>query len=146
MVLCGLAAVLLSSCLIQNNKQKLSDSLTKYNVALRWGAVEWAAEHVAPESRQELLVRGMEFGDLKMSQCKVGSVKLKGKDQATALVRIDWYMGSSLRLRTSIVEQKWKLRSGKWLITSQRLVGGAPCPLFLPRTKPRVRISELGGE
>ena len=143
LVLCVIAAAF-SGCMIQNSKQKLSTSLQKYNVALRWGATEWAAEHVAPESREALLGRRSEFDDIRVSGCTIGRVKLKGKDQAIATVHIEWYSGRTLSLRTSVIEQKWKLRSGKWLIVSQRLVKGAPCPLFLP-SNPKVRISSLDG-
>ena len=125
-------------CMIQNNKEKLATSLKKYNVALRWGAMERAAEHVAPGNRRALVNR-REFGELKVSQCKIGSVIMRGKGVAVATVRVDWYLVRSPRLQTSFVEQKWRLDAGRWRITSQRLVGGAPCPLFATSVGPEFK-------
>lgn len=123
--------LLLTGCMIQNNREKLVHSLRKFNVAMRWGAADWAEEHVDPASRAKVLPHRREFGELKVTDCEVGAVKLKGKHTALAMVRIDWYMADSLRLRTSFVEQRWKLKSGKWLIVSQRLVRGAPYPMLV---------------
>ena len=126
------ALLLLTGCMVQNNREKLVHSLRKFNAAMRWGAVDWAEEHVDPGKRRELLAHRKEFGGtLKVTDCEVGMVKLKGKSQAVAMVRIDWYLINSLRLQTSFVEQKWMLKRGKWLITSQRLVRGAPYPMLI---------------
>lgn len=138
MLCLALAAATLCGCMIQNNKDKLSTSLKKYNAALRWGAMDRAAEHVAPGNRRALLNR-REFGELKVSQCEIGSVRLHGKGLAIATVRIDWYMVRNPRLRTSFVEQQWRLDDGRWRIASQRLVGGAPCPLFAPEASPEFK-------
>lgn len=124
---------LCAGCMVQNSKEKLSTSLHQYNAAVRWGAVEWASEHVAPDKREELLTRRKEFGDISITQCKVGAVSMKGKHRATAMVRVDWYTVRSLRLMTSFIRQDWEMMEGKWQITAQRLVRGAPCPLFIPK-------------
>jgi len=126
-----ICALLVTGCMIPNNQKKLSDSLRQYNIAMRWGAVEQAAEHVDPAKRNELLVRPEEFGALQISGYEVGSIKVRGKSEAVAIVRIDWYLNNSLSLHTSFVEQSWKLKGGKWLITAQRLVRGAPYPLLI---------------
>jgi hypothetical protein len=123
---------LASGCLVKETRENLVDALRMYNAAVRWGAMDRMAEHVAEEKRGEFLARRKEFGDLQVTDCEVGQVTLKGKEQAVAMVRIDWYLTSSLRLYTSFVEQRWRLKDGSWQITEQRLVRGAPYPLLSP--------------
>ena len=129
--------LLLAGCMVPNAREKLSESLQKYNAAVRWGAKEWAAEHVAPEKRKDLFAQRVEFGELQVTDCQVGAVKLKGKGKAVALVQVDWYLVSTLTVRTSIIEQQWDLRSGRWLMTSERLVKGAPYPPLMSAPKAR---------
>jgi len=123
--------------MIPNSKEQLAESLHKYNAAVRWGAMDWAVEHVAPDKRNELLARRAEFGELQVTECLVGAVKLKNKDEALAMVRVDWYLTSTLKVRTSFIEQSWRRKSGKWMITAQRLVRGAPYPLLLESPEKR---------
>ena len=134
----GLAA---TGCMVKDSKQMLLEAVQRYNVAFRWGRTEWMADHVPKQKRGELATPRDEFGDLQVTACEVGSVKMKGKDKALALVQINWYRLSALRLRSSLVEQTWKRHSQGWLIVEQRLVRGAPYPLLLKQPTRRRTIS-----
>jgi hypothetical protein len=134
-----LVALLLGGCMIRSNKENLQDALLKYNAAVRWGRTEWMAELVPKEKRSTLMARRQEFGDLQITGCQVGEVKVKGSNKALAVVRVDWYMMRSGRLHTSFIEQTWKREGERWFITKQRLVRGAPYPLITPK-QPRQRM------
>jgi hypothetical protein len=128
-----LVALLLGGCMIRSNKENLQDALLKYNAAVRWGRTEWMTELVQKEKRSTLMVNRREFGDLQVTGCQVGEVNVKGSNKALAVVRVDWYLVRSGRLHTSFIEQTWKREGERWFITKQRLVRGAPCPLFTPK-------------
>lgn len=119
----------LGGCMVQSNKDKLVDALEKYNAALRWGATEMMVDYVPTAQRARLLNQRSEFGDLQVTGCELGTVTLKGSDQAVATVRIDWYLTRAPQLRTSFLQQTWQLSSGKWEIVGQRVVKGAPYPV-----------------
>jgi len=139
-----LPLLLLCGCMVKTNKENLQEALHHYNTAVRWGRTEWMAEHVPEDKRSAMLSRRTEFGELQITGCEVGEVQVKGKDQALALVRLDWYLVSRPRLNTSFIEQTWKRSGDKWLITRQRLVRGAPCPLIVPiPSQDRFRQQEL---
>ena len=65
-----------SSCLLKGNKDNLREALLSYNAGLRWGHVARMAEHVPQNKRAALIARRDEFGDLRVTACEVGSVKM----------------------------------------------------------------------
>ncbi len=101
-------------------------------VDLYWKAVHWqdalaGSALVAPDARSDWLkTRDKQERNLNVTSYEIQGEKIdRGGDAATVLVKMTWYLLPSLTEQNDLVQQRWVLISGHWLVGSEK---GGPLP------------------
>jgi hypothetical protein len=136
-----LALCLVAGCLVtptQRREDTLVREAREFNDDIRWGRYEQLHLSLPPEEARLITSRAAALGDdLVVGDYEVTSINFaSGSEAATALVKFDWYSKRDSILHSSVVEQRWELMSGKWLMTKQRRVRGDRFPLVTEPVPP----------
>ena len=119
-------------------KESLTDALDEYNSGVRWGRVDWMAEHVPKDKQEAYAKRQAPANGLQVTSCDVESIDMqKDNRRAVVTVRVDWYLLSQGRLHTSRIQQTWT-HGDRWLVTELRVTGGAPYPPLAQARRPAI--------
>jgi hypothetical protein len=125
-----LATFVLAGC--ANHTGALTDTVTKFNNALRWKGYSAAATLVTNEYRQKFMSdRVSRWQQSNMVDCAVLDLSFnEKKDEAQVVVLYSLYNDSDGLLISSQEMQTWKYRGSGWLLAdskeSQEPVTGTP--------------------
>ena len=99
---------------------QLHESVSLYNLAVRWNKNEMAKRYVDP-SKQNEFVSFLSDRDAIILEYEIKSVKpLPKKGIATVDVEYKWRPKNSIIVKTSIIRQLWRLSDNVWYIFSQK--------------------------
>jgi hypothetical protein len=113
-----------------STRDKLVDSLTYLTDAMRWQQWDQASNYVAPEARKAYLESHERLAD----QIDVTDVEVTRRVAApdnmttTVVVALSWLAKNDPVLKKTVLEQRWELRRGSWLIGKERRLRGDPLP------------------
>jgi len=128
----GLMFVSVLSCAgHQTPAIKLSDSVHRYNNAVRWQNYKVASNFVAPLERQNYLTtRSSQTKDMKVLDFEVFDVQhTKPNSEAEVKVRFTWHQLSSLQVRKTSFKQRWKYgKNRQWVFIDQKEIEDAAPP------------------
>ena len=103
-----------------------------FNDDLRWGRYEQVNLSLPPDDAALLQSRATALGDdLTIGDYEVTSINFaKGSEAATVVVKFDWYSKRFNILKSSVIEQRWEMQEGRWLVVKQRRLRGERFPLI----------------
>jgi hypothetical protein len=129
----AVAALLLCACADQfSRREQLLAVVKEYNDGVRWNRLEQSAIHLAPSDRRHFADRHAPLADeLEVTDYDVTRVEIDQKhDTATVVVDVQWSMKRRGLLERTVVEEKWSLHNGDWLLTRESRLRGAALPLY----------------
>lgn len=129
----------LTGCASNANRETLADVLTEYTHGIRWSRPECIRPHLPKTGGLSFDPTVAPLG-VQLITCEIDSVNLAA-DSRRALVgvRVEWMMSSEVRMRSTLLQQTWRLAENHWEIIAQRTLEGAPFP-------PPRRPAPIGGE
>jgi hypothetical protein len=130
----ALAALVLAACVPPRTPtDKLVDAAYDHNVALRFGRMDVALEHVAVAARDDWAARHASWGErVRVLDLELSDMKMKTRDEAVVRIRVSWQRVDESDLRTTDVAQTWRDASG-WKLDTEECAGGDDSLLERPR-------------
>lgn len=100
--------------------QTVSEVARRLNVAARFGRMDVALEHTAPDERDAFAERHATWGhDLRVVDVELGRLKMESTESARVFVDVSWMRMDEGLLRTTRVEQVWENPGGGWVLTRE---------------------------
>jgi hypothetical protein len=115
----------------QRREDTLIREARQFNDDLRWARYDTLSASLPKEEAQLFLARANAIGDdLVLADYEVTSINF-GKDSevATVTASFQWYSRRAAVVHSTVLEQRWELRDGRWLVARQRRVRGDRFPL-----------------
>ena len=127
----ALSAVLtlaLGGCIFQNlsTSRQLTDQVYAFNDEIRWARIDLATERVAPDYRTEFVLAHRMWGhDIQIADADMTHVQIADDSEtATSLVTFAWYDERTMRLHSTVVQQRWTKTDDNFLLAGEEIVGG----------------------
>lgn len=118
----------LSGCAIvapMSPSARAQETATELNVNSRFGRMELATEHVAPEQRELWVQRHKAWGGaIRVADYEMAGFKMKGDNDAETLVRVSWYRVEQGELRNTMLKQSWHSSKGTWQLVDEKSADG----------------------
>lgn len=132
--------ILVSGCPHQQQKQTLREALFEYTTGIRWGRNNLVTPYLG-NAAERYLQKREEISDLKVTKCRVRSVKVHSSTHVTVVVDTSWYRLSRGKLERTQVEQEWEQKEKRWYVKRQSWIKGSPLPIFPnPEVKDEKRV------
>ncbi|MCK5799260.1 MAG: hypothetical protein KAI47_18840, partial [Deltaproteobacteria bacterium] len=96
----------------------------------RWGRHAYVTRHLPPASQQRYVTQRERLGDLRVTKCRVASVRVVSGERATVLLSLHWFRLSRGHVHATTVAQDWHRKGREWRVVRQRVIRGAPLPIF----------------
>jgi hypothetical protein len=102
------------------------------NDGVRWNRLEQATAHMAVADRRHFADRHAPLADeLEVTDYDVTRIDIDQKhDTATVIVDVSWSMKRRGLLERTVVEEKWALHGGDWMLTRESRLRGSVLPLY----------------
>lgn len=105
--------------------ERLADAAHGLNMATRFGRMNAALEHVAPESKDEFTKKHEPWGrDVWIVDLELVDVVVKSKEEASVILSVLWQRPDEVELRTTQITQGWKDDRSGWRMISEQKSGG----------------------
>lgn len=147
-------------CAGQSRPARMQEAATEVNLNARFGRMELASEHVAPQGRPAFFGHRKVWGSrVRVVDSELVGVRFeKDESEAVAMVRIAWQPVDDGDLRVTTIKQTFKdIRNGWYLVSEDRaegdvgLFGEKPeAPQDAPQQAPRkskfdtIRLGQSG--
>ena len=115
----------------QRREEDLVREARMFNDDFRWGRWDVLGQSMTPEENALFQARkNLVDADLVIVDYEVTTVHfLQNSEAATVDVHIEWYKKSDPSVRQVTLQQRWELRTGRWMMIKQRRVRGDRFPL-----------------
>lgn len=123
---CWFGLFLLGCAAARGPTGQLADAANELNLATRFGRMEMAMEHTAPDARASFIERRQHWGnDLRVVDVNVTSIVLRDDESADVLVQVAWTRMDEGTLRATAVKQRWENPSMTgWRLERERRIAG----------------------
>jgi hypothetical protein len=131
----------LSGCLIQNlsPETRMRDSVIELNEGARWGRMDVASGHVAPNFRTQFKLSHMRWGrDIQIADTEILGMNPQTDDEgqgAFSRVAVRWYDESTMVLASTVIRQIWQKHKQTFLLTNESIESGHPGLLVIPEVE-----------
>lgn len=113
-----------------NQKQTLQEAVFEYTHGVRWGRHNYVTRYLEARPQRRYIMAREQLGDLRITKCRVASVRAATPEKATVVLSLAWFRLSRGKVHTTMVEQDWLLKDTKWRVVRQAVVRGALLPIF----------------
>jgi hypothetical protein len=119
----------------QRREESLQKTAREFNDGLRWGRDDQVFRSLPAAEARLMQARRADLGDdFVVADHEVTSVMtVPGAEKATVVAEFSWFNQRRGVVQKSRIEEKWEWLDGRWLVTSQRRVGGDRFPLVPER-------------
>jgi hypothetical protein len=120
-------AVVSSACALgaQSKPARAQATALELNMNARFGRMDIAAEHVAPDARDSFLDRRKGWGTtVRIADYDLTGLRMKGEDDCETVVKVAWFRTSENDLRSTTIKQKWHDFKGDWQLTEENRLDG----------------------
>jgi hypothetical protein len=141
---CGVVMLSMGGCLMQNlsPETRMRDVVVELNEGTRWGRMDVASGHVAPEFRPQFRASHIHWG----SDIQIADTEILGMNHHTdeegagafSRVAVRWYDQSTMVLSDTVIRQTWQKHKQTFLLTHESIESGHPGLLMIPGTPPAV--------
>ncbi|MDB4943735.1 MAG: hypothetical protein JWP97_3269 [Labilithrix sp.] len=117
----------LSGCALagQSKPARAQETALEMNMNARFGRMEIAVEHVAPQAREAFMTKRRAWGSaVRIADYDMTGLAMKGDDDCETTVRVAWYRASENDLRNTTIKQKWHEFKGDWKLTEESRIEG----------------------
>lgn len=122
-----LVLLALAGCVPPTPAQKATDAARELNMGARWGRMNEAIGRAAPKAQAEFAKRRANWHDkLRIVETELTSLNMKDAMHATVQVDVSWMFDDDPTLRVTRLTQEWSDADGKWLMVSEKKIGGDP--------------------
>lgn len=120
------ALTLATGCAGQSRPARMREAASELNLNARFGRMELASEHVAPEAREAFFKRRAVWGGrVRIVDSELVGVRFeKDESEARATVNVAWQPVDDGDLRLTTVNQTFKDKRNGWLLVSEEVAGG----------------------
>lgn len=122
--------LLLASGCAAHDRQSLQEAVFEYSHGVRWNRPGYVTRYLAAKSQQEYLAQRDRLPDLRVTACRVASVRVRSGERATVVLNVGWFRLTQGRVFSTQVEQTWARKGRRWKVVSQAWLRGAPLPIF----------------
>lgn len=145
-LLFSVAAAPSLGCAGQSRPARMHEAASELNLNARFGRMELASEHVAPEAREAFFKRRAVWGGrVRIVDSELVGVRFEKDDSARATVHVAWQPVDDGDLRVTTVNQLYKDKRNGWLLVSEEVASGddglfggkAGAPKNVPKAAPR---------
>jgi len=129
----------LSGCLLQSlsPETRLRDSVIELNEGARWGRMDVAAGHVAPQFQNQFRLSHLRWGrDIQIADSEILGVDAHTEEDGTGAssrVAVRWYDQETMVIAQTIIRQSWRKHKQTFLLTSESIESGHPDLLAIPQ-------------
>lgn len=107
-------------------KDKASEAAHELNLSARWGRMDIAVTRSAREDQEEFMKRrSLWHNGLRIVDTELAGLHLHDSTHATVQVDVSWLLDDNTSLRLTRIEQEWKNEGGRWVMTTEKRVGGS---------------------
>jgi hypothetical protein len=104
---------------------RMQEAATDLNTNVRFGRMELAMEHVAPDARESFISHRRLWGSrIHLADYELVGASMKDDDNAEVSVKYAWFHPDEGDLHTTVVRQKWHDRKGDWLLVGEARIDG----------------------
>ena len=138
-LVCALLA--LSGCLLQNlsPETRMRDAVIELNEGARWGRMDVASGHVAPQFRPQFQASHMRWGqDIQIADTEIIGMSPQTDDTgagAFSRIAVRWYDQSTMVLSNTVIRQTWQKHKQTFLLTGESVESGHPGLLMIPEAQ-----------
>jgi hypothetical protein len=124
--------------LVQNlsPETRMRDSVLELNEGARWGRMDVASGHVAPQFRDQFRLSHIRWGrDIEIADTEIlGMSPDTDEDGAGAFSRVAvrWYDQDTMVLASTVIRQTWQKHKQTFLLTGEAIESGHPGLLAIP--------------
>jgi hypothetical protein len=105
--------------------ERLADAAHGLNTATRFGRMNAALDHVAPDAKDEFTKRHEPWGrDVWVVDLEVVDVVVRSRDEASVVLSVLWQRPDEAELRTTQITQSWRDDRGGWRMIAEQKSGG----------------------
>lgn len=123
-VLASLSAV---ACVPPTPAQKASEAAREMNMAARWGKMDEALSRTDPENHSKFSKDHEQWhGKLRIVETELAGLNMKDATHAVVQVDVSWMFHDDPTLRLTRLSQEWSDAKGKWVMVSEKHLGGDP--------------------
>jgi len=129
-------------CLMQNlsPETRMRDSVIELNEGARWGRMDVASGHVAPQFRPQFKLSHMRWGrDIQIADTEIIGMNPDTDEEgagAFSRVAVRWYDQSTMVLASTVIRQTWQKYKQTFLLTNESIESGHPGLLMIPEAQP----------
>jgi hypothetical protein len=131
--LCALSISSMLGCMTpgQRREDDLVRDARMFNDDFRWGRWDILGQSMTPEENALFQARkNLVDADLVIVDYELTAVRfMQGSEAATVDVKLEWYNKNDPSVRQATLQQRWELRSGRWMMIKQRRSRGDRFPL-----------------
>ncbi len=122
----GLLVINLAACGSALNSTALArEAALDFNVALRFGRTEVAAERVVPAERAQFLKTHHRWGrTIQIADWDLIDIKFLPGDKAEVTVQIGWHRVGESDMRSSLIKQSWRANGTTWQFVREACTEG----------------------
>ncbi|HSN84504.1 MAG TPA: hypothetical protein VLS88_18130 [Polyangiales bacterium] len=139
---CAVALIGLSGCLMQNlsPETRMRDAVIELNEGARWGRMDVASGHVAPQFRPQFKLSHIHWGrDIQIADTEILGMSPETDEEgvgAFSRVAVRWYDESTMVLASTVIRQTWQKHKQTFLLTNESIESGHPGLLMIPEEQP----------
>jgi hypothetical protein len=128
----------LAGCLMQNlsPETRMRDAVIELNEGARWGRMDVASGHVAPQFRPVFKASHTRWGrDIQIADTEILGMSPETDEEgagAFSRVAIRWYDQGTMVLSDTVVRQTWQKHKQTFLLTGESIESGQPDLLVIP--------------
>jgi hypothetical protein len=125
---------------------RMRDSVLELNEGARWGRMDVASGHVAPQFREQFRLSHIRWGrDIEIADTEVlGMSPDTDEDGAGAFSRVAvrWYDQDTMVLASTVIRQTWQKHKQTFLLTGEAIESGHPGLLAIPEVDQAAQSAE----
>jgi hypothetical protein len=100
--------------------QTVTEVAREMNLATRFGRMDVALEHTAPEERDAFAERHAAWGgEVRVVDIELSRLKMETTERALVFIDVAWMRMNEGLLRTTQLQQVWENPGGGWLLTEE---------------------------
>lgn len=135
------ALISLAGCLMQNlsPETRMRDAVIELNEGARWGRMDVASGHVAPQFRPVFKASHTRWGrDIQIADTEILGMSPETDDEgagAFSRVAVRWYDQGTMVLSNTVIRQTWQKHKQTFLLTGESIESGHPGLLVIPEVQ-----------
>ena len=123
-----LTCVVIAACGAQHSRDKLRETVTRFNEGVRWGRLQDVMPHLYSENAKHFMEMHKEFGkDIQVSEIEIINwIPDPEKKKWDVNVQITWYRLSQMVVHTTLLVQHWEKQGQGWMLIAEEIKSGEP--------------------